>query len=228
MRQVGVDRHAGAEAALVVVEARPRLVGDHLVPDGLHLGQPVPAAHAVAQRAGQRVHGGLEPVRRALLAPPVGGVPLGERAGAGQQPVELGVRRRVVGLVPEGDVDLEVAGDLLDEAHRLTAHLPRAALQAGQLPAQELRPVRGQARGVELPQQLAGAVTQLLRGRRRLVEHLGAHPRIAGERVDEAGLHPVEAQPQPHVLRGQVEGSGAHAGSLAARGHSPKRRCRAE
>jgi hypothetical protein len=174
------------------------------------------------------VHRGLEPVGRALLTAPVQGVPLGQRPGPRQQDVELRVRGRVGRLVAEGDVDLEVAGHLLDEAHRLAAQLPRAALQAGQLAAEEPGPVGRQARGVQLAEQVAGAVAQLLRRRRRLVGHLRPEARVAGERVDETGFEPVEAQPQPHVLRGQVEGSGAHAGSLAAAGYSPKRRCRAE
>ena len=50
-----------AEAAQVVVEAGPRLVGDDLVADRLLLGQREGRPRAVAQQRGQRVHG----VRRA-------------------------------------------------------------------------------------------------------------------------------------------------------------------
>ena len=48
VRQVGVDRHARAVGALVVVEPRPRLVGDHFVADRLHLGQAVLLTRPVA------------------------------------------------------------------------------------------------------------------------------------------------------------------------------------
>ena len=65
-------------------------------------------------------------------------------------------------------------------------------------------------------EQVPGLVAQLLRRGRRLVGHLGADPRIAGVGVDEAGLEPVEAQPQPHVLQGEVEAA-AMTGSFAAR-----------
>jgi hypothetical protein len=46
--EVGVDGDGGAVVAEVVVEPRPRLVGDHLVGDGLGVGQRVFGAHAVA------------------------------------------------------------------------------------------------------------------------------------------------------------------------------------
>ena len=68
-----------------------------------------------------------------------------------------GVDRRVA----EDDVDLEVGGHLVDEADRLTAHLPRGALQPGQLAAQVVGAVGRQAGGVELAEQAAGLVAQL-------------------------------------------------------------------
>src|SRR5690606_12879116 len=80
--EVGVDRDRRAVVALVVVEARPRLVGDDLVDDGLGVRQRVGGADRVAQRAGERVDALLEALRRDLVGAAVGGHPLGQRAAA--------------------------------------------------------------------------------------------------------------------------------------------------
>jgi hypothetical protein len=167
----------------------------------------------------------------------VRGVPLGQRPGAGQQGVQLGVGGGVLRRVAEDDVDLEVGGHLVDEPHRLATHLARGALQRAQLAAQVLGAVGGQAGGVQLAQQGPCLVAQCRRRRRGLVGDLGAQPRLPGERVDESRLQPVEPQPQSHVLEREVEREGRHDGSFAAapgtprtgRGSQPpNRRCRAE
>ena len=56
-RQVGVDRHPRAQPAEVVVETRPRLVGDELELDVLALGQPEEPLGPLAQVLGQRIDG---------------------------------------------------------------------------------------------------------------------------------------------------------------------------
>jgi hypothetical protein len=140
----------------------------------------------------------------------VGGVPLGQRAAPGQKHVQLCVRRGVHGRVAEGDLDLEVARDLVEERHRFAAELPGGALQPGELAADELGAVGRQVGDVELAQQRPGLVAQPLRSRRRLGLHLGPDPLVAGVGIDEAGLQPVEPQPQLHVLQGDVGRGGRH------------------
>ena len=76
-------------------------------------------------------------------------------------------------------------------------------------PAPSPQGLRDQARAL-LGEQGARLAAEMLRRGRGLVGDLGAHPWVAGERVDEAGLEPVEAQPQAHVLQGDVDRAGCH------------------
>ena len=233
VRQVGVDRDPRAVVAQVVVEARPRLVGDDLVATVSTSGRPYWPRTRSRSALDSAWTAASQPVGRALLATAVRGVALGERAAAGQQRVELGVRGGVVGRVAEVDVDLEVAAHLVDEADRLAAHLPGGALQAGQLTAQEVGRSAGRSGGVSSrsrPRAWSRSCCGVGAGSSSTC---GADPRVAGVGVDEAGLQPVEAQPQPDVLEGEVER--LPCASLRTRaGHSrppsvssPKRRCRA-
>ena len=131
--EVGVDGDGGAVVAEVVVEPRPRLVGDHLVGDGLGVGQRVFGAHAVAQRAGERVDGFLEPVGRDLLRRAVRLHSLGERSAAAQCVVELAVRLPIALRVALGDVHVEIRLHLVDEADVLARELPAGAGQRPQV-----------------------------------------------------------------------------------------------
>ena len=78
-------------SAEVVVEARPRLVGDQLELDVLALGKAEELVRAGTEVLGQRVDGRARAVDRhgVRLAP--GHQPLGQRTGAGQHLVEPAV-----------------------------------------------------------------------------------------------------------------------------------------
>ena len=150
--------------------------------------------------------------------------------------VRLGLRfdRLESGFVDAYTGDPRVRAEVEDEPAPTPVQLrDRARALLGELAAEEVGAIGGKVRSVPLPQQGAGLVAQPLRRGGGLVVHLGPDPGVAGVRVDEAGLQPVEAQPQPHVLQGDVESSGCHGGSFAAPPDTatrqpPKRRCRAE
>ncbi len=90
-RQVGVDGHPAAQAAQVVVEARPGLVGHQLPVDVLAVGQPEQLVGALAEVLGQRSDDGRAawPGDGLRLAP--GHEPLAQRSGARQDLVEATV-----------------------------------------------------------------------------------------------------------------------------------------
>ena len=66
-REVGVDRDATVQVAEVVVEARPRLVGDELEVDVFAFGQSEQPVGALAEVVRQRLDRGVELVGRDRL-----------------------------------------------------------------------------------------------------------------------------------------------------------------
>src|SRR5947209_19030989 len=92
MPEIHVDRHPGTEVTEVVVEPAPRFVGDDLIVHGLLWGQPEVGPYPVAQGAGQRLNGGLQPLRRDLVAGSVGGQSVSQWLVARQQSADLGMR----------------------------------------------------------------------------------------------------------------------------------------
>jgi hypothetical protein len=121
-------------------------------------------------------------------------------ARVGQHLGEPGVRGGVVVGVAQLDPYPEVGLDLVDVADRLAGEPAGAALQRGELAVQDLDPVGRQAGRRQLGAELAGAGAEVVGIRRRLGIDRGAYCRIAGVRVDETFLEPVEAQAQPDVL----------------------------
>jgi hypothetical protein len=132
--------------------------------------------------------------------------------------VRQGVRR----LVPRLGVHLEAVLHLLHPADRLAGQRPQRAAQRGQLGGQERRPDGLQACGRQLGEQARRAGGQLGSGRQRLGQHLRPDLGRAGPGVHRARDQPVEREPQPDVLGGQVEGR-----QVSRRPHVPYRRCRA-
>jgi hypothetical protein len=207
--EVGVDGDGRPVVALVVVEARPRLVCDYLVDDGLRVGQWVLGADSVAQGAGERVDALLETLRRDLLASAVGLHPVGERTASAQRRVDPAVRVAVSLGVALDDVDVEVLPDLVDESDVLPRELAARTGQGLQVGGQVVGPLDVQAVGVRdrLQQPLRGP-GELRRVGGRLGRHRLAQRRIAGERVDVALFDAVEPQTEQQVLANQ--GGGLH------------------
>ncbi len=113
---VGIDGDRRAVVAQVVVEARPRLVGHHLILDGFAVGKRILGADPVAQRAGERLDAFAQPIRRDLLGPAMRRHPVGQRAGAAQGLVEPDVCLAVRLVVAFADAHVEVVVHLVDEA----------------------------------------------------------------------------------------------------------------
>ena len=78
----------------VVVEPRPRLVGDQLEVDVLAVGQAEQVPGPLAQVLGQRVDGRPQPVDRDGVGLPPGHQPLGQRARSRAAPRRGGGGRR--------------------------------------------------------------------------------------------------------------------------------------
>lgn len=172
----------------------------------LRVRQGIPLAHDVAQRTGQ----GVDHLRDAL-----GGheeaVALRLHAGLqwarpGQELVEGGVRRLVVGRVAQRDVDVEVGLHLVDEADRRTVELARRALERRDVPGQELPSLRGQrGLGRDIAQQGAGLGGEPGRVGRVLGLHGPTVRRVAEVGVHESGFDAVEPQAEPQVTVGDAQ-----------------------
>jgi hypothetical protein len=119
-------------------------------------------------------------------------------------------------------VDLEAVLHLRHPADGLPGQLPQGAAQRGQLGGQGRPRGRLEAGGRQLGEQPLGAGGQLGGGRQRLGQHLRPDLGRAGPGVHRARDQPVEREPQPDVLGGQVEGR-----QVSRRPHVPYRRCRA-
>ena len=207
---VGVDRHPGAVVPLVVVEARPRFVGDDLVDHGFGVGQRIGGADDVAQRAGEGADGVLQPLRRDLVRAAIGVHPLGQRAGSADHRVDARMRGAIAILVAPADRDVEVAVHLLDESDRLTGELAGRAHQCAQMRGDEVGPRFGEAtRAGHLAhrtEQPPGLVGQIRRVGGGFVGYLAAQLRVAGVGVDVTGLDAVEPQAQQEVFTDQPVG----------------------
>ena len=104
--------------------------------------------------------------------------------------------RLAVGFcVALGDRHVEIRAHLVDETDRLTGELAAGAGQRAQMRGDEVG-----AGGIEgrrnLAEQFIGTPRQVRRTRLWLVVDRAAQARVTGERVDVAGLDPVEAQTQ--------------------------------
>src|SRR5690606_25363125 len=183
-------------------------------------------AHPVAQGAGEGVDAVLEPLRRDLLGGPVGLHAFGQRAGAAQRLVEPAVRLPVHLGITLGDVDVEVGLDLLDEPDGFAGEFAAGAGQRPQVGGQIVGPGLFQTVDPgQFGQQPFGLAGQTGRIRGRLVGHLGAQLRIAGEGVDVTVLHPVEPQPEQQIFTDEAGRGGA---VVDTRIHVHNRRCKTE
>src|SRR5918999_2224227 len=122
--QVGANRDPAAQTAEVVVERRPRHLGDELDLNALALRQAELGRGHVAQVGDDGEQRVLQHVRghRIALAPRL--VALGERPRAGQNAVERLVRRRELVLGDEARPHPVAALDLVRERDRLAGQAP--------------------------------------------------------------------------------------------------------
>ena len=140
-RQVGVDHDPAAQVAEVVVEARPRLVGDEVEVDVLALGQAEEPVGALAEVLGERVDGRAQLLDGHGLRLAPGDEALGERARAGQDLVEGAVGLLEDRLVDLAGPDAVAALDLVGERDVDPRQLLGRGVQADDLGPQPAAPV---------------------------------------------------------------------------------------
>ena len=204
---VGIDGDRRAVIAEVVVEARPRLVGHHLVLNGFGVGKRILGADPVAQRAGERRDAFGQPLGRDFFAFAVRRHPVGQRTAATQRLVEPDMRPAVRLVVTLADTHVEVVVHLVDETDLLSGEFASPAFQRAQMRthvvgALPIKPIaiRHIWQRIDQPAGLAHQVGRVGRG---LGRHGVAQRRIAGEGVDVTRFDTVESQTEQQVLADQ-------------------------
>ena len=150
----------------------------------------------------QRVDHGPKPIRRDCEAGVPGGRPLGERAGAGEQALELRGGGREDPLVDPLGGEVETCAHVVDVRQAVPLQGPRLRLQRHDLGGEPAAAVRLEDPLLDPGAELRGVLSQARRWARPLGVDLRSERGWAEVAVDQAGDQAVEPEGEQQVVAG--------------------------